>query len=197
MSALCSSLLLAATLPVFKGYEAPRYQKHDKLIVRLVAEFNKERAGWAGATAEQGEAIGELTPEVVKAHMIQETGGKDAVSRAAWEIDPLQVNVPGDWNSYKSYLGLKKPRHRNEGSLETNLKAGIRYLVRKGFGQSGQPARNRSEGTFDGWHTSRVRYNGRTDLTVTGEVYSEVYAVRIEDRADNPKVTVPVEIKTP
>ena len=37
-------------LPVFRGYEDPRYQEHDAMIVRHVAEFNARRGEWAGAT---------------------------------------------------------------------------------------------------------------------------------------------------
>ncbi len=40
--------------------------------------------------------------------MIQETGGADSRSQAAWKVDPLQVNVLGDWGEEKKFLGLKK-----------------------------------------------------------------------------------------
>jgi len=186
-------LVLAASLPVFKGYEDPRYQKHDKLILRLVQEYNADPQAWAGSADGQSNAP-QLDPALVKAHMIEETGGKDALSRAAWEIDPLQVNVPGDWNHYKSYLGLKKPRHRNEGGLERNLRAGIKYLARKGFGRSGQPAGNRPEATFDGWSPALERYNGRNQVTADGRSYCVVYADKIDLRTKNPDRHVPVQI---
>jgi len=193
---MISALLLAAAtyVPVFKGYEADRYQQHDKLILRLVKEYNADKATWAGATDAQGRRMHTLDPAVVKAHMIEETGGNDPVSRAAWAVDPLQVNVPGDWNHYKRYLGLRKPRHRNEGTRETNLRAGIAYLARKGFGIAGQPAGNRPEGSFDGWHDALKRYNGRTVKTASGKVYCEVYADKIEKRAAAPEEHVPVQI---
>jgi len=186
-------LFLAAALPVFKGYEAPRYQQHDALIVRLVREFNENPQLWAGNSDDQPDAH-RLDPAMVKAHMIEETGGRDALSRAAWAVDPLQVNVPGDWNHYKAYLGLKKPRHRNEGSRETNIRAGIKYLSRKGFGRSGQPAGNRPDATFDGWPHALERYNGRTLLTTDGRVYCIVYADKIGKRTKDPNVHVPVGI---
>jgi len=185
-------LIFATTLPVFKGYEDPRYQQHDELIVRLVNEFNADPEAWAGGA--DGQRAGPLDPALVKAHMIEETGGKDPLSRAAWAVDPLQVNVPGDWNHYKTYLGLRKPRHRNEGSRETNIRAGIKYLARKGFGRSGQPAGNRPAATFDGWSPALERYNGRSEKTKDGRNYCVVYADKIDQRKRNPNKHVPVQI---
>jgi len=187
------AIILATGLPIFKGYEAPRYQQHDELIIRLVQEYNADPKCWA-ACAEGQKFVHPLDPALIKAHMIEETGGNDAVSRASWAVDPLQVNVPGDWNHYKAYLGLKKPRHRNEGSRETNVRAGIKYLVRKGFGRSGQPAGNRPEATFDGWKQALERYNGRTLTTTDGRTYCAVYADKIGQRATSPQTHVPVGI---
>ena len=183
-----------AQVPVFKGFENPRYQKYDRLIARFVADFNANRAKWAGAKGRQVATIPEITAAQVKAHMIQETGGGDLASRAAWAKDPLQVNVPGDWNPYKKYLGLREPRRRNEGSLEVNLRAGLMLLARKGFGVSGQPAGNRSDGVFDGWKVALQRYNGRFEKTADGQPYREAYASRILQRAGKPSVETPIPI---
>ncbi len=186
----------AVTVPVFKGFENPRYQQYDAIIRKFVEDFNKKRSGWAGSTAGQADSIAPITAAQVKAHMIQETGGGDVVSRAAWNKDPLQVNVPGDWNPYKKYLGLKEPRRRNEGSGEKNLKAGLMLLVRKGFGVSGQPASNRPDGAFDGWARALQRYNGRSDKAADGRKYSEAYSERIRKRAGDPAREVPIPIPT-
>ena len=161
--------------------------------MRLVAEFNAHPELWAGAEEHQTEGV-KLEPALVKAHMIEETGGCDPISRAAWAIDPLQVNVPGDWNHYKAYLGIKKPRHRNEGSLEKNVRAGIKFLSRKGFGKSGQPVGNRLDAVFDGWPIALQRYNGRMVKTADGRIYCEVYSSKIEKRKSKPSIYVPVEI---
>lgn len=182
--------------PVFPGFEKPRYQQYDRLIEKLVADFNARRTAWAGCTGDQASGIKPLTVAQVKAHMIQETGGGDVRSRAAWAKDPLQVNVPGDWNPYKKYLGLREPRKRNEGSLEKNLKAGIMLLARKGFGVSGQPAANQPAGRFDGWPTSLKRYNGRSDKAADGRPYRDAYAAKILDRSSHPTREVPITIKT-
>ena len=173
-------------VPVFKGFEDDRYQEHDALIVRCVDEFNRNRAAWAGATPEQAKRIPLLTTALVKSHMIEETGGRDAKSMAAWDVDPEQVNVPGDWSEVKEKIGLKKPSKRNEGTAEENIKAAIKFLARKGFGASGQPASRRPKGVFDDWQTALRRYNGRNDGMIDGRSYSETYAEHIVSRAKDP-----------
>ena len=182
----------AAELPVFRGYEDARYQEYDGLILKYVADFNASRGDWAAATPKQAACIHDLSPALVKSQMIQETGGWDKRSLAAWKVDPQQVNVPGDWSPYKALLGISEPTRRNEGSKEQNVKAAIMFLARKGFGTSGQPASNRPEGTFDGWHMALERYNGRNDGTSDGRLYRDVYADRIMRRAVAPKSFVPI-----
>lgn len=182
-------------VPVFAGFEQSRFQKHDALIAKYVAAFNENPALWAGATDRQALKITRLTAAQVKSHMIQESGGADARSRAAWRKDPLQANVPGDWSSYKKYVGLHRPRNRNEGSIEANLKAGIMILVRKGFGTSGQPAANTPSNRFGGWRQALERYNGRNDLTAENRPYRQVYAGRILQRASSPKVYTSIPIR--
>ena len=185
-------------VPVFKSFENKRYQQYDALIAKYVADYNANRAKWAGSTPEQAASMPELTAAQVKAHMIQETGGGDVRSRAAWAKDPLQLNVPGDWNPYKKHLGLREPRKRNEGSLEKNLKAGIMLLARKGYGVAGQPAANNSKGSFDGWKTALQRYNGRSDKASDGRPYREAYAARILERAEKgekTEVAIPIPTK--
>ena len=182
-------------VPVFRGFEDDRYQEHDGLIVRFVDEFNRGKATWAGATPAQGKGITPLTTALVKSHMIEESGGRDAKSLAAWDVDPLQVNVPGDWSDVKTDLGIKKPSKRNEGTPEMNIRAAIRFLVRKGFGVSGQAASKRPTGKFDDWQTARRRYNGRNTDKVDGKSYSEVYAEHIVSRAKNPGQFVAIRKK--
>ena len=182
-------------VPIFRGFEDDRYQEHDALIVRCVDEFNRNRTDWAGATAAQGKKIPALTSALVKSHMIEETGGRDTRSLAAWDVDPQQVNVPGDWSDAKSSLGLTKPSKRNEGTAEQNIRAAIRFLTRKGFGVSGQPASKRPNGTFDDWQTALKRYNGRSDEMVDGKSYSETYAEHILARAKDPGQFVAIRKK--
>ena len=182
-------------VPVFRGFEDARYQAHDALIVRMTADFNAHKAVWCGGTAAQAAKIADLTPAMVKSHMIEESGGNGARSLAAWATDPLQVNVPGDWGPEKTLLGLKKPAKRNEGETEDNVRAAIMYLSRKGFGVSGRPAKERPAGFFDGWKDALRRYNGRRDRTDTDRYYSDEYADKVLRRANDPDLFVPIEIK--
>ena len=184
-----------AGLPVFRGFEDARYQLHDELIAKLVKAFNADKKGWTGGTPEQAAKVGDLTPALVKAHMIEESGGNGPRSKAAWAVDPLQVNVPGDWGVEKELVGLTKPTKRNEGSLENNVRAAIKYLSRKGFGASARPAASRPKGFFDGWLDALRRYNGRRDRTDTDRYYSDEYADKIMKRANDPNAFVPIEIK--
>jgi hypothetical protein len=185
----------ASGVPIFRGFEDPRYQQHDALIARLVKEFNANKAAGCGGTPAQAAKIPDLTPALVKAHMIEETGGNGPRSKAAWSVDPLQVNVPGDWGDEKKLVGLSKPSKRNEGSAEKNIRAAIRYLARKGFSTSARPAAERPNGFFDGWHNALRRYNGRRDRTQTDRYYSDEYADKIRRRAANPDLFVPLEIR--
>ena len=186
-----------AGLPVFRGFEDARYQSHDVLIAKMTALFNAHKAEWCGGTAAQAQKVADLSPAQVKSHMIEESGGNGPASKAAWSVDPLQVNVPGDWGREKELLGLSRPARRNEGSAEKNVRAAIMYLARKGFGASGRPAADRPKGFFDGWQRALQRYNGRRDRTGTDRWYSDEYAEKIVRRAENPDLFVPIEIKMP
>lgn len=183
--------------PVFEGFEDDRYQEHDALIEQLVSEYNSDPAAFIGATEDQVADMPPLDPALVKAWLIQESGGNDERSRAAWAVDPGQVNVPGDWSDDKSSLGLTEPTARNEGDLETNIRAAIGWLARKGFGRSGQPPENRPTGTFDGWATALERYNGRGVTTDNGLPYRENYSQRIRDRASDPSQHQPISLPQP
>ena len=184
-----------AGLPVFRGFEDARYQQHDALIAKMTADFNADKAKWCGGNPDQAEKIADLTPAQVKSHMIEESGGNGPRSKAAWSVDPLQVNVPGDWGREKELVGLVKPSRRNEGTAENNVRAAIMYLSRKGFSASARPAAERPKGFFDGWPRALQRYNGRRDRTDTDRWYSEEYADKIMKRASDPDLFVPIEIK--
>ena len=114
---------------------------------------------------------------------------------AAWKGDPLQVNVPGDWGDEKKLLGLKKSRQRNEGTAELNVRAAIKYLVRKGFSTSGKPVRVLRQDEFGGWPAALRNYNGRTVRTSSGKKYNAEYADRIIKRATDRGQHVGIEIK--
>jgi RHS repeat-associated protein len=179
----------------FKGYEDPRYQQHDVLLRQLLLEFNANKAAWCGCIDKTAATIPDLTPELVKAWLIQESGGGSEHDKACWAVDPAQVNVPGDWVDEKGELGLTKPTQRNEGTIEQNLRAALQALCRKGFGTSYKATKGRRENaTFDGWIEALRRYNGRTDVRPNGKQYRDNYCECIKKRADNPEEHVPIEL---
>ena len=181
----------------FKGFSKARFAEHDALIQRLVAQFNKDKAGWTGASASQARQIADLKPAVIKALFLQESGGGLPGDLAAWRKDPGQVNLPGNWSKYKADLGLKEPKVPNTGTLEGNVKAAIQLLVRKGFGKSGRAPSARPTATFDGWRTALERYNGRSVITTNGKSYQVNYAERILERASRPSEAAPIPLPKP
>ena len=184
--------LIPGTAPVFAGFEDDRYQEHDEIIERCCREFNRDRARWVGANPNAVLNIPSLSPALVKSLMIEESGGGDIKSREAWAVDPMQVNVPGDWSEAKAELGLPKPTARNEGTPERNIRAGIKFLARKGFGVSGRSVGNRPKAYFDSWRTALHRYNGRVDVRGDGRTFRAAYADRIRRRAEHPTREVPI-----
>jgi len=180
-----------------EGFDNDRYNKHDDLIISIVDEINADKAGVIGATDEQAAGIGDIDPRMVKAWMIQESGGNDSSSKSAWDVDPLQANAyKRDWDKHKSGLGLKKSE-AGAGDLKTNIRAGVIMMVRKGFGKSGQPPINRPSGTFDGFKTALRRYNGRTTPTTNGNPYSINYANRIMRRYTDTTNRVAISLPRP
>ena len=174
-----------------KGFESQKYAEHDRIIAAVVADFNANKMQYAGCTEEQSKEIPDMTPQLLKSFLIQESGG----STTAWNSDPGQVNVPGDWNQEKAALGLQKSERRNEGELRANIVAALKYLVRKGFGRSGQAAANRPSGCFDGWDVALQRYNAGKGVTEDGRPVADEYTKRIMKRAEDPNEHVPVEFK--
>jgi YD repeat-containing protein len=176
--------------PIFGGLKADRLQKHDDLIVKLVKDFNANKAKYCGCSEAQAAKIPDLDTAFVKSWILQESGG----TPAAWDVDPAQVNNPQDWTDAKTSLGLKKNKNRNEGNLEDNLKAALGFLCRKGFGKSGKPVLGDETRFFDGWRTALTRYNANTRMTENGKPHVENYVNQIFDRAENPGKHYPIEL---
>jgi len=154
-----------------KGFDSDRYNEHDQIIIDIVNDINANKETVYGVTKEQATGIPDLDPRLVKAWMIQETGGRAKDSKDAWEIDPLQIKVPGDCGRWKSKLGIgsSAPASENTGELKKNIRAGIIWMVRKGFGFSGQPPKNRVAATFDGLSTALNRYGPKKKRPFYGE----------------------------
>ncbi len=169
--------------PTFEGFEDDRFQMHDERIEDLVSQFNSDKSGFIGANPDQVTDMTDLDPALVKSWIIQETGG----GGKPWQVDPAQANNPGDWTDVKKTLGLSKPRKRNTGDADTNLRASIALLARKGFSTSGRPPSELQGGqTFGGWTKALTNYNGN-NRKVGGKRHKELYAQRILGRAANPE----------
>jgi len=155
----------------FKGYEDDRFQKHDEQIMTHVRDFNRDIKKGIDGTDVQAESLknhkkgGYLKADLVKAYMIQESGGDPK----QWDKDPMTVNHPGkDWNENikaKKALGLKDPTNKPypSGNFDDNLDAAIRFLARKGFGASGNPTKLQPDYRFEGWEKAAQRYGPGTD----------------------------------
>ena len=61
MFAATALILCVAGVPVFKGFEGARYQKHDAIIAKCVKEFNRHRGAWADANRNQAKTIPDIT----------------------------------------------------------------------------------------------------------------------------------------
>lgn len=175
----------------FEGFTKERFEELDIIIASLVVDFNNNKSTWVGCTNEQANKIDDISPLFLKSFFIQESGG----SPTAWRCDPGQANVPGDWDDEKTKLGLTKNTKSNEGDLYTNAKAALIILARKGFGASIKPTAGRRETAyFNGWTVALHRYNSNPKMHGNREHY-KIYAERIIQRANNPQIYVPIEIR--
>lgn len=95
---------------------------NDDAIVAAVNRHNAERNLYPG-DAEF------MTPKLMKSWMMEESGGH----RAAFERDPLQVNVPGDWKhtgpDKERVLGLRQGQVMTPAS---SAEAALGWLAHRG-----------------------------------------------------------------
>ena len=93
----------------------------------------------------------------------------------------------------QTICGLSLSQKHNQGSVEQNLRAAIIWLVRKGFGDSGQPPASRQRATFDGWQVVSQRYNTRKDAPKKAKLYSQEHAQHIVNRIITPSKCCPIK----
>jgi hypothetical protein len=118
---------------------------NDAVIRKAVADYN-DRNGYRPGDA------GYLTPEMMKAWQMQESGGSK--DRAAFESDPFQVNKKGDWFDEKAkILGLTKGQAMTP---QTSAEAAPKWLQYKSWvhDDSGKPV------TYKGVQRGFDSYNG-------------------------------------
>lgn len=126
--------------------QKPKYPNSlDPTIAKVVAEYNKSN-GLVPGSSEY------LDPKTVRAMIRVESG----TNMNAYENDPMQVNVPGDWVPEKSKYGLT--RGQVPGAT-LSIEAGVEWLSYKAYeyDATGTPVR------FRGWDAAVTRYNGGGD----------------------------------
>lgn len=118
---------------------------NDAVIRKAVADYNNRNGYRPGDP-------GYMTPEMMKAWQMQESGGSK--DRAAFESDPFQVNNPGDWFEEKAkIMGLTKGQAMTP---ETSAEAALKWLQYKSWvhDDSGKPV------TYKGVQQGFDSYNG-------------------------------------
>jgi hypothetical protein len=108
-----------------------------------------------------------VDPQFLKAWAMVESGG----SKSAFLSDPLQVNVPGDWNTQKlEMLGFQKGRMMTP---ELSVEGALKWLEYKGS----------LRGRWSGYQTALRNYNGNNRrYSYTGDLpHSEWYARHIKE----------------
>ena len=124
---------------------------NDALIIQDVDIFNDAHGYSSGDS-------GYLTPELVKAWMMEESGG----TQSAFLRDPMQVNNPGDWADLKSEMGLTKGE---EMTREVSVAAALGWLEYKGTpGRMDKFGEYTYTGSFRGDRNALKNYNGNTNI---------------------------------
>jgi RHS repeat-associated protein len=124
---------------------------NDALIIQAVDFYNDAHGYGSGDS-------GYLTPELVKAWMMEESGG----TQSAFLRDPMQVNNPGDWTDLKSEMGLSKGEAMTRG---ISIAAGLGWLEYKGTpGRMDKFGEYIYTGPYRGDRNALTNYNGNTKI---------------------------------
>ena len=126
---------------IIKGYEDPKYQKYDYIIAAETFIFNNTSPSNLPKTDNgltlDGQQPVQLSPTLVKAVIIQETGMGTIEGNAGQKgsSDIMQANVTTsngqtDWNENKAKYGLEKNK---SATPQQSIHAGIRMLYTNGL----------------------------------------------------------------
>lgn len=146
---------------VAQGPCPPRQTSLDSSIESIVYIRNLMRG------VREGDAT-YLDPDVVKAVVAVESG----MNKKAYQTDPMQVNVNGDWVPEKSkLLGVQRgvPPGQNLG-----IWAGVGWLDYKAFRYD----KNGKESGFRGWPEAITRYNGGGNPNYLNDVKNALKAIK-------------------
>jgi hypothetical protein len=126
---------------------------NDALIIAAVDTFN-EAHGYSSGDS------GFLTPELVKAWMMEESGS--AGTKSAFLRDPMQVNNPLDWTDLKSEMGLTKGEAMTRGA---SIAAALGWLEYKGTpGKMDKFGEYIYTGAYRGDRNALTNYNGNIKI---------------------------------
>ena len=104
---------------------------------------------------------GQLDVNIVKAMVMTESqGGTISGATGTGKTDVMQSNVPGDWNSSKSAVGLSQNQTMTP---ETSINAGVQLLFMKGMGSDANGVMNWRSGKGGDWNNAVESYNGGGD----------------------------------
>jgi len=170
----------------FQNFESDEYQAHDARFMNTAVDFFRNTDSYTGGQA-AGMPGSKLEPDMLKSMALTESGGTAGDPKGQWWTDPMTING--------SDPGKYKPDLSPAGDASANIKRATEYLTRKGFGDSGQPIRNRPAGTFDGWKTALEKYNMNKSIKSDGRYHYQHYPEKILERAGNPTKHVPLEIR--
>jgi hypothetical protein len=140
---------------------------NDGAILSVTGKYNSEN-GYRPDDARY------VSPQMMKSWMMQESGG----TRQAFETDPFQVNVPGDWVPDKANrAGLTRSQAMTP---HTSADAALKWLQYKGSVHDASGAVT----SYRGNRAALMGYNGRNDL-VGGIPFKQHYADAILNRAQD------------
>ena len=143
---------------------------NDALIIQAVDIFNDAHGYSSGDS-------GYLTPELVKAWMMEESGSIS--TKSAFLRDPLQVNNAGDWDPKKSILlGLTEGQSMDR---KTSVNAALGWLEDKGSNHD----KHGNITSYRGDRNALINYNGNTKIYPQdgGVQHRYVYADTIQNNA--------------
>ena len=182
---------------IIKGYEDPKYQKHDYLIAAETHIFNNlspsEKPKSANGLTLDGAQPVALSPTLVKAIILEETmlGNYNGEAGQNGKSDIMQANVTTtngdtDWNDGKSQYGLEKG---GSATPQQSVHAGISILFSKGLIVSdvkysdGKPSEDSKVswkgGDTKSWWDATKNYNGNNTIDKNGKPHKENYVKSI------------------
>jgi RHS repeat-associated protein len=132
----------------------------NSIVDQVVTDYNSAHGLQIGDTEY-------LDPDTVKAMIRVESG----CNQKAYQNDPMQVNVSGDWVPEKSKLGLTKGIVPGQ---QLGIEAGVQWLTRKAYLHDAQ-----GNARFIGWDRGVARYNGGGNQNYMNQFYKQLQTIQL------------------